>query len=363
VKIIRELLSKSKSDNGLRMPATPYVPLNNLLQVFIRLDTQPNHVAADRTRKLVFDRTTTKPGSSEAPGNTMKPIPRCFSSLEEARNAKVEVWAQCVKAVQNLNRPISTSALSAFYLSVSLVRKSASERLKQWSIAFENYIRTHQHEFDGVAQQTVHVLKLHKIMMDIFFSMDHVAAQNDETLMDCYIPESEAMLQHAEAVVKLSVKHSQTSKPKAHFSLDTGIVFPLFCIATKCRHAAIRRRAIAILYSTSRQEGVMNSFMTAMIAERVVEIEEDGLDNPEFPEDVPNWKRIAGIDMDFDIEGRVATLRYLKWKGPNTSRRESVVELIDPFSVAAEVPRRRSCPIDFDLSRGWWHAPLKPLQV
>lgn len=51
------------------------------------------------------------------------------------------------------------------------------------------------------------------------------------------------------------------------FSLDTGIVLPLYFVATKCRYPTIRRKSIALLKSTPRQEGVLNSMLTGRVAE------------------------------------------------------------------------------------------------
>lgn len=58
------------------------------------------------------------------------------------------------------------------------------------------------------------------------------------------------------------------------FSLDNGVIAPLYEVATLCRDPAIRRRAVQILRSAPRQEGVFNSHLSAMVAERVIEIEE-----------------------------------------------------------------------------------------
>jgi hypothetical protein len=84
------------------------------------------------------------------------------------------------------------------------------------------------------------------------------------------------MVTHAVAVVKLS-KDPSNARPRPTFSLDTGIILPLYVVATKCRHPTNRRRSIALLKSTPRQEGVLDSLLTGRVAERLAEIEEEGV--------------------------------------------------------------------------------------
>ncbi|OGM50800.1 hypothetical protein ABOM_000670, partial [Aspergillus bombycis] len=58
------------------------------------------------------------------------------------------------------------------------------------------------------------------------------------------------------------------------FSLDMGIICPLYDVATLCRDPSIRRQAVEVLRSASRQEGLLNSHLCAIVAERVIELEE-----------------------------------------------------------------------------------------
>jgi hypothetical protein len=62
--------------------------------------------------------------------------------------------------------------------------------------------------------------------------------------------------------------------PKPTFTLDNCIIGPLYNVATLCRDPIIRRKAVHVLRSACRQEGVYNSHVTAMAAEKVIAIEE-----------------------------------------------------------------------------------------
>lgn len=71
---------------------------------------------------------------------------------------------------------------------------------------------------------------------------------------------------------------ASTSTSTSTFLFDMEIVSPLYLVAIKCREPRIRRRAIALLRRTVRREGLWDSVKVAAIAERIMEIEEVGLE-------------------------------------------------------------------------------------
>lgn len=67
---------------------------------------------------------------------------------------------------------------------------------------------------------------------------------------------------------------------KPSFTLDMGIIGPVFNAATLCRDPVIRRRAVQVLRSASRQEGCFNSHVCAVVAEQAIAIEEAAAAGP-----------------------------------------------------------------------------------
>lgn len=61
---------------------------------------------------------------------------------------------------------------------------------------------------------------------------------------------------------------------KPSFTLDMGIIGPVFNAATLCRDPVIRRKAVQVLRSAARQEGCFNSHVCAIVAEQAIAIEE-----------------------------------------------------------------------------------------
>jgi hypothetical protein len=106
------------------------------------------------------------------------------------------------------------------------------------------------------------------------------------------------------------------------------VIAPVFAAISVCRDPVIRRRGIALLKCSNRQEGILNSFLVAKVAERVVELEESGLGDVRCCEDVPNWARISEVRPSFDPVERRATLRYCRWRSEDYVERQIVKEMI-----------------------------------
>ena len=96
----------------------------------------------------------------------------------------------------------------------------------------------------------------------------------------------------------------------------------------KCRHPVVRRKAISLLYAAPRQEGVWDSILTARVAERLIGIEEAGLGTVTTCEDVPDWARISDVSVEFDLQGRLGTVKYSRQRSPLVKVRDTVMVLV-----------------------------------
>ena len=135
------------------------------------------------------------------------------------------------------------------------------------------------------------------------------------------------MVVHATAALKMSTCGSKGA-PRPAFSLDTTIILPLYFVAAKCRHPSLRRKSVLLLKSASRQEGILNSSLTGRIAERLIEIEEEGLGEISCADNVPNWARLSTVDVKFEPEGRRAFLEYIRCKTEG-GKRNTVQEWLE----------------------------------
>lgn len=94
-----------------------------------------------------------------------------------------------------------------------------------------------------------------------------------ETRFDGCLPLFERIVALADEIAR------NTRSPLPFFmSLEPGVAVPLFVVAVRCRHPVVRRRALNLLSTLNRQEGIWNCALTGRVAEQCVLWEEEGLD-------------------------------------------------------------------------------------
>jgi hypothetical protein len=194
-------------------------------------------------------------------------------------------------------------------LSLDLIRNFSAIRLKQWSSVFESFLRDKK-DLTVIEQRAVRILELHRAVTGLHLSNDLFRIMDDETVWDEHYQEFETIVTQAEIVLQLSPVSKRPS-----FTLDTEVIMALASTVINCRDSQVRRKALALLRSAHRQEGIWNSLLTARVAERVVEIEEYGLDGETGAVmSIPRWNRVLVVQIKLDNENRRANLQYMRPK-------------------------------------------------
>ena len=240
-----------------------------------------------------------------------KEIPAAFSSLSEARDSLVFHWHMVSYSINDIWDPTNeklTTVLAAW-------KKKSMSILERWASAFEAFQSTRGKDMTETEKQGAAVLCILKELGSSSMLLTRTLV-DDQTKWDGFYETFLKIVSLAEGVVERDLK-STHGRPT--FCIDMAIVAPLFEVACRCRDPIIRRRAISVLQDCGRTEGVWNAFLTAKVAQRVVEIEEAGLMNVRRCEDVPDWARISSVSPLFDPISRKATLTYsrvLEHEGP-----------------------------------------------
>lgn len=121
----------------------------------------------------------------------------------------------------------------------------------------------------------------------------------------------------------------QTPRQSRHlFTLDFGLVAPLYEIARLCRDPTIRRKAINLLRAHPMREGMWDGLLAARAAEAQMELEEGmaremlGIEKVETSEDIPRDARIIVLLPDFRPGQRWARTWFSKLPamGPDPDR-------------------------------------------
>ena len=93
------------------------------------------------------------------------------------------------------------------------------------------------------------------------------------------------------------------------FSFDLGYAIPLYFTATRCRDPLLRRRAVHLMKTYPRQEGICQSVMAAAVASAWIEVEERGLEYVQCASNIPEDQRIRFIDTKIDVEQKSALVK------------------------------------------------------
>ena len=244
-------------------------------------------------------------------------IPDCFDSLEEAQNSFYYHRNRCTQAVCDLDdatlqtNPASLLVQNAYLEGYSRLREVFRNILQSWSLAFEALLIKASVTMDSRALQGAAVLKINHRVSSLHIRYDKQTRMESSRGWDPLLRECEEIVDLATSVVKLHKSNaSNSSLGRPIFFMDMNLVGPLFGIAHMCRDPVIRRRAIALLYSTPRQEGLWNSLLAARVAEKVMNVEEAGLGEVKSFADIPEENRISDVDMQFDLQGRKGYLQF-----------------------------------------------------
>lgn len=113
---------------------------------------------------------------------------------------------------------------------------------------------------------------------------------------DQFLPEFRYCVGLAGSLAAAHERYSGSLTPT--FTPEVGIVPVLYLIGVKCRHPVVRRQVLSILRRQPTREAVWDSVEAAKVVERVIEIEEGGLENGERAQGMGRiavWQRVETL--------------------------------------------------------------------
>lgn len=130
--------------------------------------------------------------------------------------------------------------------------------------------------------------------------------EDTEMRFDAFHDTFARIVDYAEAIMALLAEQEE----RYNFSFDLGISIPLFMVAQRCRDPSIRRRAIALMRTESRQEGAWESVGAADVVERWMLAEEAGIPCVQCAADVPEWKRMETMEVAVNTDNGTAKVVF-----------------------------------------------------
>ena len=264
-------------------------------------------------------------------------IPPCFTSLEEAQNSLYFQRNRCLRAATkgaNLQAQ-GIPAVAIGKVDVIETSKQTCQFLKdtfaKWTSAFQAFLDKYSEALDSKSLQGAAVLKINQLITTLsikLLSRSGYSISWDEDRRVC-----EEVIGLASTVIEMQNAPSTSPSNKAPtFSLDVSTVAPLYTIVHRCRDPVVRRRAIALLHSAPRQEGLWNSIVTARVCEKIMLVEEAGLGEVKCSQDIPISNRVSEVDVQFDMQGRrgyLTLIRRLDSEKGDPSATQTLHEVIE----------------------------------
>ena len=195
-------------------------------------------------------------------------LPQTFHSIVEARDSIVHLMNLSIRLIHSTRTSRYSNGITPID---RLYHSQIINCLHAWKETLDHYLLTVPPSPRLTEAATI--LQIQQLATLTWLNRSLVP---EECATDADIPLYERAVSLAETLP--STTDSAQSFQPSTFLFDMETVSPLYLVAIKCRHPAIRRRAIAVLRRRVRREGLWDSGKAAAIAERVVEIEEAELE-------------------------------------------------------------------------------------
>ncbi|KAL2841010.1 hypothetical protein BJY01DRAFT_217922 [Aspergillus pseudoustus] len=149
------------------------------------------------------------------------------------------------------------------------------------------------------------LLELWSGILYILISVETQPLTGGETRYDAFLAGFQQSVDLAREL--LTTAEYPVPEPIPTFSVNMGIIAPLFWCGFKCRDWLVRQEALILLRRWRRQEGIWSTDTTARVLARVIEIESAGL----APGDaIPEASRIESLRVDMPETGPSLCLRH-----------------------------------------------------
>ncbi|KAL8855681.1 MAG: hypothetical protein Q9178_007692 [Gyalolechia marmorata] len=259
-------------------------------------------------------------------------IPVVFKSLEEARNSLDYQWNLYLQKAVNFQYLIllKEGTESQEHRDANNVDRSHFRAIfEKWMTAYQVFLDRNVASMNSKSLQGAMVVKMHAKLGAMHLEFSTFQLLHDPMCWDKSLPVFEDLVSLAAAVIDAQNAADEKGLQKPVFQLDHSIIGPLFSVSHKCRDPYLRRKAISMLYSAPRQEGVWDSILTARVCERIMNLEEEGLGEVKAAADVPGLRRIIDIQVTFDLQARRGEIKFLRLRSLHSDARKPVIDVFE----------------------------------
>ncbi|KAJ9654093.1 hypothetical protein H2198_006832 [Neophaeococcomyces mojaviensis] len=132
---------------------------------------------------------------------------------------------------------------------------------------------------------------------------------DNELVFDAHDDRFQQIVDLAEGIIQVWTPDSQ--QYRMLFSFDLGLASPVFLVASRCRRSSLRRRALQIMFHSLTYRGAWRDQYSGLCAQRIIDIEEQGLSWFDIDPYVPESQRIRKVSADLDEENGRIVMQYI----------------------------------------------------
>jgi hypothetical protein len=269
------------------------------------------------TCAIVFGRDI--PLTTKFPTDPSIPKPDSFETPQTAILSFIQLAGAFMQSAQEFEIYKFNNELTDYDIYLAFQHKRRiSARLEDWVTRVNTVIRKSKLLDQGPAE--LQAISAIKSGYKIWFTCIVHRFDQEETVYDAYIQDFKEALEVGQTFCEegSSTHFNRRANPNDPFLMAHFI--RIYMVVTKCRNPHVRRRALQYLktfpYDARWNLGFWNARMMASVAERAIEIEEEGLEDlrDETGEIVPSeWARIHEIcvlsDTSSDSKRRLVQFR------------------------------------------------------
>ncbi|KAI1366722.1 hypothetical protein F5Y08DRAFT_337309 [Xylaria arbuscula] len=292
-----------------------YASFQTYAKLFASLDSQASKIIGDYYRTFIQ---TSPPSYAES---VYGDGPLSFSSIDEAKS--IWEYGACLFS-GTLDTKLSDESMQLPRKPPEDQRSHLPNLTSKFYHAVEELIQSKGSQFTPREQLAAATLQLNVLVTWISFEIEF---RCPDASWDNFKRQLEETVILGEKIVSLISSGNDNEQKTSSFCLESGYILPMYAVASNSHDPRIRRRAIAVLRSVSRQEGLWNSFLAADAAERVIQIEERVAREARACSDKSEKSELFSVRPFLRIDAKGGRLHYTRAAREDYDSREVVEEV------------------------------------
>lgn len=272
-------------------------------------------------------------------------IPEIFKSIAEAHEFFEYQSRKCVYEYHRILKRVPPEVLEA---TSDVLLQEYAFLLEKFTASLNRFEQSRGSSLTKKEWMGIKLLKIYQLRHTFLFGANNFKKTGVEN-WEIFTPIFEEIVSLAASIIEATYKiepahlvslgssapEGDTTKLKPFFSLDNGVIIPLYDVATLCRDPILRRRAIRLLRSAPRREGIFDSQLFAIVAERVIAVEEAATTQVTgFNNDINNLEPLIN-NLVLDVAELGGLRRLTQWPGSSMPQRMEIQD-VGPSTASSQ---------------------------